>query len=234
MSKKQKGILWGGIIAASLVFSLVLQFLGLEGHSRAISLTLWLLAMVVIYMVFAMRAGRKTVAKIQEANRIFTEEHDTDRYIQALTELLDTEEDSQAQQVLRINLTAAYCDKREYEKARATLQALNPKKLNPQNRAFFWVNMALTNFYLGDEEEGMRIVELQKKAFDQMRTAKQTGPALAFIEIFELLHRGLVEDAQALLETARATWENEHTAPDFAFMAEKCGVTLEPLPEKEA
>ena len=38
-------------------------------------------------------------------------------------------------------------------------------------------------------------------------------------------------DAAALLETARVTWENERTAADFAFMAQKCGVELQPLPK---
>ena len=60
----------------------------------------------------------------------------------------------------------------------------------------------------------------------------QASPALAFLEVFENLHTGNREDAIALLEGARVTWENERTAADFALVAEKCGVELLPLPEK--
>ena len=231
---KTKRLLWIGIIVASCLFSLALLALGVEGNARSIALILWIVAMVIIYAVYTFKTGRKTVQKIEEANRLFIEQHDTDAYITALKALLETEKDLQPQQILRINLTVAYCSKRDYEKALATLKEIpRPDKLNKPNAAFYWVNLALCSFYLGDEEEGMRIVNLQKKAFAEMRAAQQTGPALAFLEIFELLYRGCDDDAAALLETARETWEDEKTAADFAFMAEKCGVELQPLPEKD-
>ena len=230
--EKKKLLMWLGIIAASCAFSLAMIFLGIEGTARATALTLWLVATVAVYAGVTLSDGRKTVKKIQEANLLFTEKHDADAYIAALNALLETEKGLHAQQVLRINLTVGYCDKRDYASALAALQAIpRPEKLNKANAAFYWVNLALCNFYLGNDDEGMRIVKLQQKAFEEMRRAQQTGPALAFLEIFELLYNGCDDDAAALLETARVTWENERTAADFAFMAQKCGVELQPLPK---
>lgn len=231
---KKKIMMWAGIILASCIFGVVITALGLEGNARTTALVIWCCVIVVVYAIVTMKEGRKTVAKMMEANRLFTEEHDVDGYIVALNKLVEEEKDNfQAQQILHINLCAAYCAKRNYAKALEALQAIgNPKKLNKANAAFYWVNLALCNFYLGNEEEGMRIVDLQRAAFIEMRSAQQTGPALAFLEIFENLHNGDTEDSIALLEAARAQWENEQTAADFAFMAEKCGIELEPLPEK--
>lgn len=235
MSKKKSRLLMGGIILASFLFALATQVLGIEGNAFTIAVTVWMVLMVVVYGGVTMTAGKKTVAKIQEANLLLTEKHDLDAYIEALNALVESEKDSeQAQQVLRINLTVAYTGKHDYENALRVLKELkDPKRLNKPNAAFYWVNLALCNFYVGNDEEGLRITELQKKAFEEMRKAQQTGPALAFLEIFELLYRGCDDDAAALLETARETWEDEKTAADFAFMAEKCGVELQPLPEKD-
>lgn len=231
MSKKKSRLVLGGIILASCLFSLVLQFVDLGENGFPIAITFWMMAMVVIYGFFTFRDGRKTVEKIQKANLLLTEEHDLDAYIAALSELVKTEDSLQAQQILRINLTVAYCGKHDYENALRVLQEIkDPKRLNKPNAAFYWINMALCSFYLGNDEEGMRIVKLQKAAFDQMRQAQQTGPALAFLEVFETFHQGSTEDAAALFETARAAWENEENAPEFALVAEKCGFELLPLP----
>ena len=234
MSKKQSWLLLGGIILASCVFSLVIQLLGVEGNARSIAITFWMVAMVVIYAYVTLTAGRKTVKKIQEANKLLTEEKDLDAYIEALNALLVSEKDSlQAQQVLRINLTVAYIGKHDYESALKALREIpDPKRLNRANSAFYWVNLALCNFYTGNDEEGMRIVDLQKKAFAEMRKVAQPGPALAFLEILEMYNRGFAEDAAALFETARATWEQEDNKAEFALIAEKIGAELLPLPEK--
>lgn len=229
---KQKWIFAAAVVVGSCVLGAALTLAKVESNVRMIALLLWALAIIVAYAAVTLRAGRKTVAKMQEANRLFTEQHDTDAYIAALNDLLETEKGFQAQQILRINLTVAYSDKRQYQNALDALKAIpRPEKLNKPNAAFYWVNLALCNFYLGSDEEAMKIVNLQRKAFDEMRSARQTGPALAFLEIFELLHEGKQEDAAALLENARMEWESEQTAAEFAFMAEKCGVELAPLPE---
>ena len=135
---KTKRLLWIGIIVASCLFSLALLALGVEGNARSIALILWIVAMVIIYAVYTFKTGRKTVQKIEEANRLFIEQHDTDAYITALKALLETEKDLQPQQILRINLTVAYCSKRDYEKALATLKEIpRPDKLNKPNAAFY-------------------------------------------------------------------------------------------------
>ena len=231
--KKNKIMMWIALIAGSCIFGAVLAVLGVEGNARTAALVAWCAVIVTVYAIVTMKSGRKTVQKMVEANRLFTEEHDVEGYIAALNALVAEEKDNfQAQQILHINLCAAYCAKQDYAAALEALETINPKKLNKANAAFYWVNLALCNFYLGNDAEGMRIVDLQKAAFTEMRSAQQTGPALAFLEIFELLHQGEQEDAAALLETARATWENESTAKEFALVAEKVGVELQPLPEK--
>lgn len=231
--KKKKLALWAGIIGASCLFGAAIALLGVTGDARTIALVLWSVVIITVYAIVTMSDGRKTVAKIQEVNRLLTEEHDIEGYIAGLNRLLVEEKDNfQAQQILRINLTVAYIENRDHEKALAVLKEINPKRLNRQNAAFYWVNLGLCHFYLDQVEEGMRVVELQRKAFDEMRKVPQASPALAFLEIFENLHTGNREDAVALLETARVTWENERNAADFALVAEKCGVELLPLPEK--
>ena len=233
--KKKQILLWAGIIGASCLFGAAMALLGVTGDARTIALTLWSVAIITVYAFVTMGEGRKTVAKIQAVNRLLTEERDIEGYIAGLNRLLEEEKDNfQAQQILRINLTVAYIENRDHENALAVLKEINPKRLNRQNAAFYWVNMGLCHFYLDQVEEGMRVVELQRKAFDEMRKVPQATPALAFLEIFENLHTGNREDAVALLETARVTWENERNTADFALVAEKCGVELRPLPEKSA
>lgn len=237
MSKemKQKRILLAAVLGGSVLLIAALTVLQVEAGKRIEAVVLWVLAAMTVYGAARMRTGQKSVARIQEANRLFTEQHDTDGYIAALQELIRTEEGSQAQQILHINLTVAYCDKRNYEKALAALQRIpRPEKLNASNAAFYWVNLALCNFYLDRYEEGMAIVNEQRKTFERLRAAGQMGCGPVFLEIFELLAQGQREDAAALLENARTDWENEKTAADFAFIAGKCGVELRPLAQPEA
>ena len=230
---KQTRIFAAVMIAGGVVLIAALSALGTTKSTRTMALILWLLAVAAVYTVVRMGAARRSIARMQEANRLFTEAHDTDAYIAALQELLKTEEGFQVRQVLHINLTVAYCDKRDYEKALSALQSLpDPAKLNTANAAFYWVNLALCSFYLGKDAEGMAILKEQEKRFAQLRAAGQMGLALAFLEIFELLCQGDREGAAALLENARGAWENEKTAPDFAFMAQKCDVELQPETEE--
>ena len=177
MSKKKSRLLMGGIILASFLFALATQVLGIEGNAFTIAVTVWMVLMVVVYGGVTMTAGKKTVAKIQEANLLLTEKHDLDAYIEALNALVESEKDSeQAQQVLRINLTVAYTGKHDYENALRVLKELkDPKRLNKPNAAFYWVNLALCNFYVGNDEEGLRITELQKKAFEEMGWQAKLG-----------------------------------------------------------
>lgn len=236
MSKTKTTLLVVGIIVATAIFSLVMQYLNVSEKIFLTAITFWMIAMIGIYAFFTIGAGKKTLAKIQKVNLLLTEEHDLDAYIAGLNELLVTEKDSfQAQQILRINLTVAYWGKHDFANALKALQEIpDPKRLNRPNAAFYWVNLGLANFYNGNDEEGLRILDLQKAAFTEMRKVPQPSPSLAFLEIFETFHAGSVEDAHALFETARATWENSENAPEFALVAEKIGAEFLPLPEKTA
>lgn len=236
MSNKKTALLVVGIIIATAAFSLVIQYLNLSEKLFLTAITFWMIFMVGIYAFFTLSAGRKTVNKIQKVNLLLTEQHDLDAYIAGLNELLVSEKDSfQAQQILRINLTVAYWGKHDFESALKALQEIpNPKRLNRPNAAFYWVNLALANFYNGNDDEGLRILDLQKAAFTEMRKVPQPSPSLAFLEIFETFHAGSVEDAHALFETARATWKKDENAPEFALVAEKIGAEFLPLPEKTA
>ena len=234
MSQKKTALLVGGIIVSTAIFSLVIQYLNLSEKFFLTAITFWMIFMVGIYAFVTLSAGRKTVNKIQQVNRLLTEEHNLDAYIAGLKELLTTEKDSfQAQQILRINLTVAYWGKHDFASALQMLQEIpNPKRLNRPNAAFYWVNLALANFYTGNDEEGMRIADLQRAAFAEMRKVPQPSPSLAFLEVFESFYQGNTEDALALFENARATWENADNRPEFALVAEKIGAELLPLPEK--
>ncbi|MBQ2996047.1 MAG: hypothetical protein IJE22_02285 [Oscillibacter sp.] len=234
MSKKKTALLVGGIVVSTAIFSLVVQYLQLSEKLFVTAITFWMILMVGIYAFVTLRAGRKTVEKIEKVNLLLTEEHDLDAYIAGLKDLLITEKDSfQAQQILRINLTVAYWGKHDFKSALQMLQEIpDPRRLNRPNAAFYWANLALANFYNGNDEEGLRIVDLQRAAFTEMRKVKQPSPSLAFLEIFEAFYQGSIEDAHALFETARATWETADNAVEFALVAEKIGAELLPLPEK--
>ena len=107
--KKKKLALWAGIIGASCLFGAAIALFGISGDARTIALVLWSVVIITVYAIVTMSDGRKTVAKIQEVNRLLTEDRNIEGYIAGLNRLLVEEKDNfQAQQILRINLTVAY------------------------------------------------------------------------------------------------------------------------------
>ena len=82
--KKKKLALWAGIIGASCLFGAAMALFGITGDARTIALVLWSVVIITVYAIVTMSDGRKTVAKIQEVNRLLTEDHNIEGYIAGL------------------------------------------------------------------------------------------------------------------------------------------------------
>lgn len=137
--------------------------------------------------------------------------------------MLDKTKSAQFRQVLLLNMAAAYCDKRDHEKAYELLSRISPGKLSLANRTVYWANLALACFYIGKKEEACRIVEKQRTDFQKPISQENIGPTLALVAIFYEQTKGNRKEARELYAKARRNWYNERYAADFDYLGKYFG-----------
>lgn len=172
------------------------------------------IAAVVVYVALQMRRGRT----LDALTPILVEERDPDRYIEQVTAMLDKTRSSQFRQVLKLNLAAAYCDKREHKKAYELLSQIKPGQLSLANRTVYWANLALVCFYIGKKDEACRIVEKQKADFQKPISQENIGPTLALVAIFYEQTKGSRKETRELYAKARRKWYNDRYDADFDYL----------------
>lgn len=172
------------------------------------------IAVLCLYLIPYIRMGKK----VDDLAPILVQERNPDKYITEINSMLERTRSGQMQQILKLNLAAAYCDKRDYRGANELLQQIKPGKLSMANRTVYWARLALTLFYLGEKEKACGIVEKQRNDFQKPISQENIGPTLAIVAIFYEQAKGSRKEARELYAKARRKWYNDQYAADFEYL----------------
>jgi len=150
-----------------------------------------------------------------------------DEYITAVEGLLRSAMGRQLKNLLRLNLTAGYCDTKEFQKAIDLLEQLETERLPKAARMVQRLNLCLCYFSTGQGDRAMQVYDTSERLFAPYRGGSSYGKNLAVLDMLADLQKGDYDGARQLLETARKTWDDPRLAGYYDFiekqLTEKAG-----------
>ena len=220
--KKIRIIFWISTIVLSGLFGAGLSAFSVAPPIKTILIVVFLSIVCFIAMAINLLWYREFNQKLKALQPILLEEHDANRYIQEIQALLEGKKSPQICGILKLNLSAAYCEKKEYGTAKELLLQIDPRKLGGTNRFVYWADLAYVYFYLQENQKATLILEQQQAHFSKLSNNLHLGGLLAILMIFQKITEGDKPGARQLLDQARPQWKNERTAPDFEYLETLC------------
>ncbi len=141
------------LLSGSGLLGAAFAALEVSRNTRNVLMALWLVAVAVAAVTIDLQWYRSFNRRLQALGPILTEQNDPDRYIEEISVLLEGKKSPQLRGLLLVNLCAAYCDKKEYDIAKALLMQVKPKKLAPINRMVYWADLAYLHFHLQEDAQ---------------------------------------------------------------------------------
>lgn len=172
---------------------------------------------LVLYGALYMRwFGRK----MREAV-ILLEAGETKAYIKALEKLRGQARGRFLKNLFQLNLSAGYCDLKQYAKAISILEPLSAARLRGDMQMVHRLNLCVCYFYSGQAPEAMQLYEASEAVFAPYRDRQPYGGNLAVLDMLAALERKEYEAAGAMLAEAREKWNRPRLAEDYAYIAEQ-------------
>ena len=218
--KKKKNIAgtayWAVLIAGSILLILYCLMQSVPKNLVFRYVTIWVLVLlagaIIVFFVPYGKEGKKLDAMMPLLDT------NPDQYIRELTAFLEQTSSGMIFQVGLLNLAVAYCRKRNHKKAQETLNQVQPGNLSIANKAVYWSTLALTCFYLGQTEDGCRIIDKRGKDFMDNPRLNHLGAAPAILMIFYHLEKHQKKEARELYAKARKKWYGPQYKADFDYL----------------
>ncbi len=222
--KKIRTAFWIIVLSGSALLGVAVGALDTRAAVKNTLLIVWLGAVAAAAVAIDLLWYRAFNQRLKALQPILSEERDPDRYIQEISALLEGKRSPQLRGVLLINLCAAYCDKKEYDTAKALLMQINPKKLAPINRLVYWADLAYVHFHLQEDAQACDIITQQQKALLKFQDNPHFGGLVAILLIFKKMAEGDKVEAKALLDQARVQWQTARNTHDFEHLEQLCRI----------
>ena len=126
-------------------------------------------------------------------------------YLAGLEELLGTVKTRGLQNLLRLNLSAGYCEMDRYEEAIAVLESIKFGGSRAPE-AVRRINLCVCLFRTGRSAEAMELYRGSEKWFAPFREKEPYGGNIAVLDIHAAMAEGRYGSARTMLEHARQTW----------------------------
>ena len=218
--KKKKNIAgtayWAVLIAGSILLILYCLMQSVPKNLVFRYVTIWVLVLlagaIIVFFVPYGKEGKKLDAMMPLLDT------NPDQYIRELTAFLEQTSSGMIFQVGLLNLAVAYCRKRNHKKAQETLNQVQPGNLSIANKAVYWSTFALTCFYLGQTEDGCRIIDKRGKDSMDNPRLNHLGAAPAILMIFYHLEKHQKKEARELYAKARKKWYGPQYKADFDYL----------------
>lgn len=169
----------------------------------------WYLAAAAVIIVgavgFNILYARHYAKKMQELVPLL-ENGQSAAYLAGLEKLLETVKTRGLRNMLRLNLSAGYCELDRYEEAIAVLESLKfggsraPEMVRR-------INLCVCLFRTGRVPEAMELYRGSEKWFGPCRGKESFGGNIAVLDIHAAMVEGRYGSARAMLDHARNTWD---------------------------
>lgn len=158
----------------------------------------------------------------QEMNQAINllNEGKTEEYMDRVSELERKVKGKALKNLMRLNLTAGYCDLKEYDKALEILENLRKEKLKGDVELVWRLNTCLCYFYTGRTKEAMQLYNESKAFFSSSKKKGLHVPNIAILDMLAMIENGRKKEARQYLEFAREKWPQMRLEEDYRMIDE--------------
>ncbi|WRS28134.1 hypothetical protein U6B65_03125 [Oscillospiraceae bacterium MB08-C2-2] len=218
---KRKAIIWISACFLGLLLGILKGYFDWpDAVFWKIYLTIGAAAIVGAYL-FNLIWYRRFAGRINALLPILREEKNPDRYIEENQKLLEGLRPQGLRAVLHINLCAAYCQKKEFDRAKEQLGMVNPKYVRKLNRVIYLMDMAYVHFYLGEQQEALAAMEENRKGLQELAESESYGSLVCVLHVFEALAQEKNSRAAELLDMARQKWPGDQLLEELDILSRK-------------
>ena len=155
--------------------------------------------------------------KMKEAVKLL-EAGNAKEYIEEVESLLNTAKGRNLKNFLTVNLSAGYCDLKEYEKAIDLLESLVDERMYGVLKMVQRLNLCVCYFYSNKGKKAMDLYESSQKEFAPFLKSKLYGGNIAILNIFAAIEKGELDNAKNLLKSACEAWDNPRLQDDYQYL----------------
>lgn len=159
--------------------------------------------------------------KINKLLPLLEKDKNPDLYILENEKLLKELQSKITSSIIHINISVAYCRKKDYIKAKEELLLVNKKSMRGPHKVIYLIDLAYVYFYLDEPRKALDYVNANEKGLKTYENSSALGPVISTIRIFEALSKDNKEKAFALLEESKIKWQNPSVQEDFIFFEKK-------------
>lgn len=163
----------------------------------------------------------KIIRKLKGLEKILVEENNADKFIEENEKLLQTLKSSYYRKCIKINLSAGYCDKGDYEAAKNTLLSISNTRLMGINKVVYNINLAYVYFKLEEDQKAISILEQYDKEFVRLENHVSLGGSIAVLKVLQLIAKNQTAEAQKLLNASKEKWTDNRTIRDWEYLQSK-------------
>lgn len=152
-------------------------------------------------------------AQLMEANRV-------KEYIIEVESMRRRAKGRFANSMLTINLSAGYCELKQYNKAAELLESVSNVKLSSDLKLVHRLNLCLCYFYQKKIDRAMTLYESSQRVFNPYRHSKLYGGNIAILDIYAATGAKDYARAARLLQAVRSTWDDPRFLDDYRYLEE--------------
>ena len=184
--------------------------------------TYWIFgAAVVITAVLFNHFYHRSYLKKMKTAALLLDQGKPQEYIEAVEALRQNAKGRYLKNLFTLNLSAGYCDLKQYKKAIDLLKSLENARLYQNLKLVYTINLCVCYFYDGQTEKALALYESGQKLFRSPLATKLYGGNIAVLDVFALMEQGELDRAKELLTTARGAWSDSRLQADFAYLEKK-------------
>lgn len=110
--------------------------------------------------------------------------------------------------VIKSNIAMGYCEKNDFDTARKELMSIDSKKLYGKFKRIYYLELAYVNFFLGDYEAGLKIVNTYENIINELKGDSTYEPFVNVIYIFKYMAEKNYIKANELLFVTEERFSN--------------------------
>lgn len=222
-NRKKIRILWWGFIVLS---NLLLGIFSAK-YNLSIQMTLSIfrslfIATMLAWFVINQLWYKEFLRKVESLTPILEKENDADKYIAENLSLLQGKKSMQIIAILNMNICEGYCQKGNYEIAKAHLLQINPKKLHGLLKVTYQLLFIYVLFYLEETEAATEQLSKHRDVLLKFENSQELGAMISIVQIFELLSQKKRQEGYDLLLLSKERWMENKYQIDFKHLASLC------------
>lgn len=220
--KKIRMLWWMFIIFSNLLLGVLSVKYNLSNSIKILIFWSLFIVEMIAWFVINQLWYKEFLRKVESLTPILEEENDADRFIVENLSLLKGKKSMQIIAILKINICEGYCKKGDYQKAKAHLTEINPKKIHGLLRVYYQLIFIYVLFYLKETEEAMKQMANQWDTLLKFENSPELGAMISIVRIFQLLTQKKKQEANDLLHLSKEKWKKSNYQKDFYYLEALC------------